>query len=85
MEARKDKKSTYMQQLDLMLARKFMSEVAALAKKYNVPVFAVTRGASITRHDGDNPCEPVYLARQNQIEWEKENGFNPYEDWSKKK
>lgn len=28
-------------------------------------------------------CGAVRNARNNHIEWEKENGYNPNEDWSK--
>lgn len=62
-------------------ARKFCLEVKKLAKKYNLPFFVVTDGASATSNNG---CEAVKNARDNHINWEKENGFDPYEDWSKK-
>ncbi len=61
--------------------RKFCLEVKELAKKYNLPFFVVTDGASATSNNG---CEAVKNARDNHINWEKENGFDPYEDWSKK-
>ena len=62
-------------------ARKFCKEVKLLAKEYNLPFFLVTYGASIT---SNNNCEAVRVARKNHIEWEKEYGFNPNEDWSRK-
>jgi hypothetical protein len=61
-------------------ARKFCEEVKELAKKYNLPFFVVTDGASITSNNG---CEAVKNARSSHIKWEKENGFDPDEDWSK--
>lgn len=65
---------------NLKKARKFCLEVKELAKKYNLPFFVVTDGASATFDDG---CVAVKNARDNHIKWEKENGYNPYEDWSK--
>lgn len=62
------------------LARKFCKEVKHLAKEYDLPFFLVTDGASVT---SNNNCEAVRVARENHIEWEKEHGFNPNEDWSR--
>ena len=59
-------------------AREFCSEVKKLSQKYNLPVFMVTDGASITSNNG---CEAVKNARENHIKWEEKNGFDPYEDW----
>lgn len=61
-------------------ARKFCLEVKKMAEKYNLPFFVVTDGASATSNDG---CIAVKNARDNHIKWEKENGYDPYEDWSK--
>lgn len=61
-------------------AKKFCLEVKELAKKYNLPFFVVTEGASATSNNG---CIAVKNARDNHIIWEKENGYDPYEDWSK--
>lgn len=61
-------------------AREFCKEVRELADKYKLPFFVVTEGASATSNNG---CEAVRNARDNHIQWEKENGHNPYEDWSK--
>ncbi len=61
-------------------ARKFCEEVRKLALEYHVPFFVVTDGASATNNNG---CEAVRHARNAQIEWEKEHGFDPYEDWGK--
>ncbi len=60
-------------------ARQFCSEVKELAKKYKLPFFFVTDGASAISNNG---CKAVKNARDNHIKWEKENGFDPYEDWS---
>lgn len=60
-------------------ARKFCQEVRILAKKYDLPFFVVTDGASATEND---VCEAVKVARDNHINWEREKGFNPDEDWS---
>ena len=62
----------------LINARKFCREVKELAKKYNVPFFVVTDGASATDNNG---CEAVRNARLNHIKWEEEQGFDPNEDW----
>ena len=61
-------------------ARDFCEKVRVLAQKYDLPYFVVTDGASSTRNFG---CEAVKNARDNHIKWEKANGHNPYEDWSK--
>ena len=63
-------------------ARKFVSEVGKLAKKYDANYFIVTDGASGISNKGNLA---VRHARNCQIEWEKERGFDPYEDWSKSK
>lgn len=63
------------------IARQFCQEVKDIAKKYNLPFFVVTDGASATSNSG---CVAVKNARDNHIKWEKENGYDPYEDWSKK-
>lgn len=61
-------------------ARKFCQEVQEVAKKYDLPFFVVTDGASATSNNG---CIAVKNARDSHIEWEKENGYDPYEDWSR--
>ena len=66
---------------ELNKTRKFCLEVKELAKKYNLPFFVVTDGANATSNNG---CVAVKNARDNHINWEKENGFDPYEDWGKK-
>ena len=64
---------------DVKTARKFVHEVGNLAKKYDANYFIVTDGASGTSNNG-NPA--VKNARDAQIKWEKEHGFDPDEDWS---
>lgn len=61
-------------------AREFCLEVKKLAKEYDLPFFVVTDGASAT---SNNNCSAVKNARDAQIKWEQENGYNPFEDWSK--
>lgn len=61
-------------------AREFCQQVGILAKKYNLPVFIVTDGASLTSNNG-NEC--VRFHREKQIEWENKNGFDPNEDWAR--
>lgn len=61
-------------------ARQFCQEVKELATKYNLPFFVVTDGASATSNNG---CIAVKNARDNHIKWETENGYDPYDDWSK--
>ena len=67
---------------DLKSAREFVSKVGELAKKYDANYFIVTDGASGIHNNG-NPA--VKNARDSQIKWEKEHGFDPDEDWSKEK
>ena len=66
---------------NLIKARAFCSEVEKISKKYNLEYFFVTEGASSTKVEN---CGAVRNARNNHIEWEKENGYNPNEDWSEK-
>jgi hypothetical protein len=61
-------------------ARLFCQEVKELAKKYNLPFFVVTDGASAISNNG---CAAVKNARDNHIKWELEHNFDPDEDWSK--
>lgn len=60
--------------------RNFLTEVAALADKYELLVFCVSEGASITRNNG-NPA--IKACRDALIKWEKEHGSDPNEDWMK--
>lgn len=66
---------------DVATARKFVREVEKLSKRYDANYFIVTDGASGIHNNG-NPA--VKNARDAQIEWEKKNGYDPDEDWSKK-
>lgn len=61
-------------------SRKFCQKVKELAKEYDLSFFVVTEGASAISNNG---CEAVKNARDNHIKWEKEHGFDPYEDWDK--
>lgn len=61
-------------------AREFCSKVKELANEFDLPFFVVTDGASATSNNG---CEAVRHARDAHIEWEKENNYDPYEDWGK--
>lgn len=60
-------------------ARKFVRDVGRLAKKYNANYFIVTDGASGTSNNG-NPA--VKHARESQIAWERQHGYDPDEDWT---
>lgn len=64
----------------LLKARKFCKEVKELAQQYDLPFFLVTDGASATSNNG---CEAVKNARDNHIQWELKNNYDPYEDWEK--
>ena len=55
---------------NLIKARAFCSEVEKISKKYNLEYFFVTEGASSTKVEN---CGAVRNARNNHIEWEKEN------------
>lgn len=68
-----------MKEKDLRNAREFCLEVKELAEKRKLPFFVVTEGASATSNNG---CDAVRHARECHVKWEKENGYNPYEDWS---
>lgn len=65
---------------DVENAREFVREVGKLAKKYKVNYFVVTDGASGISNRG-NPA--VKAARDAHIQWEKANGGDPDEDWSR--
>ena len=69
---------------DTNTARKFVSEVQKLGKKYDANYFIVTDGASGT-HNAPPTNEAVRHARECHKDWEKENGFDPDHDWSKEK
>ena len=63
---------------DIEKARKFLKEVRKLANEYELNFFIVTDGASAISNNGN---EAVKAARDHQIMWEKEHGFDPDEDW----
>ena len=60
-------------------ARQFVSEVIELAKKYELPFFVVTVGASAINNID---CDAVEHARKMHIEWEIKHGIDPEHDWS---
>ena len=62
-------------------ARQFCQDVKKLAEKYDLPFFVVTDGASAISNNG---CPAIKKARDNHILWEKQNGYDPSLDWSKK-
>lgn len=68
----------YMEKLEK--ARKFCQEVKEIARKYDLPFFVVTDGASATNNSN---CEAVKNARDNHKKWELEQHFDPEEDWEK--
>lgn len=68
---------------DLEKAREFCKEVKNLSEKYGLDFFMVTEGASITKSTKGNSA--IKNARQSQIRWERENGFDPNEDWNRNK
>ena len=66
---------------DVVTARKFLNEVDKIGKKYDANFFIVTDGASMTRTRDGEDCDAIRNARNAQKQWEKENGFDPDEDW----
>lgn len=62
-------------------ARQFCQDVKKLAKKYDLPFFVVTDGASAISNNG---CPAIKKARDSHILWEKQNGYDPSLDWSEK-
>lgn len=61
-------------------ARKFVSEVSGIAKKYRLDYFIVTEGASGYSSSHNN--DAIKIARENHTKWEKKHGHDPDEDWS---
>lgn len=55
-------------------SRRFCLEVKELAKKYDLPFFVVTDGASATSNNG---CAAVKNARDSHIKWEKKMAMIP--------
>lgn len=70
----------FMKYSKIMKAREFCEKVKELSKEFDLPFFIVTDGASATSNNG---CKAVKVARENHIKWEKENNFDPNEDWEK--
>ena len=66
--------------MSLTKAQEFCQKVKNLAKKYNLPFFVVTEGASATCNKN---CDAVAHARKAHIQWEKEHGIDPDHDWEK--
>ena len=66
---------------DVKTARKFVSDVQKLAKKYNANYFIVTDWASGISNNGN---DAVRNAREAHIEWERKHGSDSDEDWSVK-
>ena len=66
----------------LINARKLCNEVRKIAKKYNANFFFVTDGASAYSNGNGENNPAVKSMRVAMDELEKENGFNPDDDWS---
>lgn len=63
----------------ILKARQFVSEVIELAKKYELPFFIVTDGASAINNTN---CNAVEYARKAHIEWEEKYGIDSEHDWA---
>ena len=63
---------------NLSKARAFVSDVKRMAEKRGLNVFVVTDGASGIVNNGS---QAVKNARDAHVNWELENGLDPYEDW----
>ena len=63
-------------------AREFISEVLKMAKDRGLNCFVVSDGASGITNNGN---DAVRNARECHINWEREHGYDPDEDWSKEK
>ena len=59
-------------------ARELCVKVKSLCKEYDMPFFFITDGASIYSNNGN---EAIKNARDAQIIWEKNHGFDYKEDW----
>ena len=51
----------------------------SLRRSHHKDFIRIPNGASAISSNG---CLTVKNIKNNHIKWEKENGFNPYEDWS---
>ena len=65
--------------MDIEKARIFCKEVKKLGRQFNLNFFFLTEGASVTSNNG-NPA--IRHARKCHEEWERQNGFDPDEEWS---
>ena len=63
-------------------SRKFLTQVKKLAKTYDLDFFCVTDGASAFSMRSTDKNSAIAHARQCQIKWERDHGFDPNEDWS---
>ena len=61
-------------------SREFLMRVKKLSEEYKVPFFCVTDGASMTCNQD---CDAITHARLAHVDWERQHGFDPDEDWSK--
>ncbi len=62
-------------------ARDFCREVQKLGEKYDMSYFFVTEGASCTKNDGNAAVRNARLCHE---EWERNNNYDPDEDWGEK-
>lgn len=63
-------------------ARKLVTEVTQLAKKYNANFFFVTDGASGYSNGNGGINNAAKLMREKMDEWELKNGYDPKENWA---
>jgi len=56
----------------------FLLDVKEIARKYGLPFFIVTDGASMIDNSG---CVAVDHARKTHATWEKENNIDPSHEW----
>ena len=59
-------------------SQKFMADIRKLAEAYDLPVFAVTDGASVTINR-DSPV--IRRMREYHKKWEVSVGLDVYEEW----
>ena len=67
---------------DLIHARKLCNAVRKLARKYNANYFFVTDGASSYSNGNGNYNPAAKEMRDHMDDWERNNGFNPDDDWT---
>lgn len=63
-------------------ARKLVTEVTQLAKKYNANFFFVTDGASGYSNGNGGINNAAKTLREKMDEWELKNGYDPKENWA---